>query len=104
MQARIVERRIELARNAEEKKPLLQRLSRVEGQVRGLKAMIEEDRYCLDEIQQINAMTAAMREVALLLIGQHVSEGAQMATTSSDADAVVDDVMRVLRAALRTRE
>ena len=93
--------RIELRRTPEEKQPILQRLKRIEGQARGLQNMIEEDRYCLDEVQQINAMTAALREVALLIISQHVSCGIEIAVEDEQKDVAMDDVMRVLRAAMR---
>jgi DNA-binding FrmR family transcriptional regulator len=102
--SRIVDGRIELQRSDEERKPLLQRLNRIEGQIRGLKAMIEADRYCLEEVQQINAITAALREVALLIIGQHVAEGVQIAVREQDGETAIDDVMRVLRSAMRTRD
>ena len=64
--------KIQLKRSDEAKRPLVQRLNRIEGQVRGLRGMIEEDRYCLDEIQQITALTSALREVAVMIIGEHV--------------------------------
>lgn len=101
---KIVDGRIALRRTGEERKPLLQRLNRIEGQVRGLRAMIEEDRYCLDEIQQINAVTAALREVALLIIGQHVAHGVQIAVSEHGGESAIEDVMRVLREAMRTRD
>ncbi len=64
--------------------------------------MIEEDRYCLDEVQQINALTAALREVAMAIIAQHVTVGVRIAADSgASEDVAVDDVMRVLRAAMR---
>jgi len=59
--------RLLLHRTAEEREPILHRLRRIEGQVRGLQQMIEQDRYCLDEIQQANAVCAAMREVIVLI-------------------------------------
>ena len=96
--------RIELSRTEYEKRPLIQRLSRIEGQVRGLRSMIEEDRYCLDEVQQVNAITAALREVALLVISQHVAEGIDAATRRDERDVAIEDMMRVLRAAMRARD
>jgi len=66
--------RLHLHRTAEEKEPLLQRLGRIEGQVRGVRQMVQDDRYCLDEVQQTSAITAAMREVALLIISDPVLE------------------------------
>jgi DNA-binding FrmR family transcriptional regulator len=95
-----VDGRICLARTEEDRAPLIRRLGRIEGQVRGLKAMVEADRHCLDEIQQIRAVTAALREVGLLIIGQHVTEGLRLATGEADRDAIMEDLLRVLRAAM----
>ena len=102
--SKIVEGRIELRRSNDEKKPILLRLSRIEGQVRGLRGMIEEDRYCLDEVQQINAITAALREVAMVIIGQHVAQGVEVAIRDNDSSLAIDDVMRLLREAMRSRD
>lgn len=70
--------------------------------------MIAEDRYCLDEIQQVNAITAALRELSLIVIGQHVTEGIRFASHRGESEKTVeiavDDVMRVLRAAMRERD
>ena len=55
-----------------DKEALLRRLRRMEGQVRGIGQMIEDDRYCLDVVQQINALTAAAREVALIVLEDHL--------------------------------
>lgn len=60
-----------LQRLPEEKEHLIQRLNRIEGQVRGLRRMIENDRYSVDMVQQTSAISAATREVTLLLI-QHL--------------------------------
>ena len=51
---------------------LLGRLARIEGQVRGLTRMVEEDRYCIDVVTQINAARAALDKVALGLLDGHV--------------------------------
>src|SRR3712207_498626 len=104
MDGRIEGGRIELRRTEDEKRPLVQRLNRIEGQVRGLRAMIEEDRYCLDEMQQINAATAALREVALLIVSQHLTQGVELAVKGEAGDEAVEDIIRVLRAAMRARE
>ena len=50
---------------------ILTRLRRVEGQVRGIAGMVEEDRYCLDVLQQISAAQAALDKVALALVDEH---------------------------------
>jgi DNA-binding FrmR family transcriptional regulator len=102
-ESRLIDGRLELRRSDDDKQPLLRRLAKIEGQVRGLRTMIEEDRYCLDEVQQINAVTAALREVALLIISQHVAQGVQLAVREQESAGAIEDVMRVLTAALRMR-
>ena len=101
MEHEFIDGRLYLRRNAAEKEPLLQRLSRIEGQVRGLRQMIEADRYCLDEVQQANAITAAVREVVLLIISQHLTAGIDYAVRSEDAPAAINDMIGVLRVAMR---
>jgi DNA-binding FrmR family transcriptional regulator len=53
------------------KDQLLKRLRRVEGQVRGIEGMVEDDRYCIDVLTQISAVQAALDKVALGLMDQH---------------------------------
>ena len=55
------------------KDQLLKRLRRIEGQVRGIHKMVDEDRYCIDILQQASAVTAAMDKVALELLNDHVN-------------------------------
>jgi DNA-binding FrmR family transcriptional regulator len=97
----IIDGRIILRRTDEERKPILERLSRIEGQVRGIRVMIEQDRHCLDEIQQISAARAGLREVALIIIGQHVEQGIHHALEKDEREPSLADVMRVLREAMR---
>jgi DNA-binding FrmR family transcriptional regulator len=54
------------------KEELLTRLARVEGQVRGVTRMVEEDRYCIDVLTQIEAAEAALDKIALGLLDEHV--------------------------------
>ncbi|MBL7405369.1 metal-sensitive transcriptional regulator [Escherichia coli] len=83
----------------------MQRLNRIEGQVRGLRGMIEEDRYCLDEIQQISALTSALREVAVMIIGEHVTAGVRVASEpGADREAALADMVRVLRVGMQYKE
>jgi DNA-binding FrmR family transcriptional regulator len=53
------------------KEQLLTRLKRIEGQVRGIQGMVEDDRYCIDVITQISAVQAALDKVALGLLDDH---------------------------------
>ena len=90
-----------VSRTPEEKAPILQRLRRIEGQVRGLIQMVEADRYCLDEVQLANAVAAAVREVALLIVSSHLDAGVDFAVKSGQPEAVSSEFKRVLRAALK---
>lgn len=102
VEGEVVDNRIQLRRDAEAKRPLVQRLNRIEGQIRGLRGMIEEDRYCLDEIQQITALTAALREVAMMIIGEHISAGLRIASEpGADRETALADMIRVLRVGMQ---
>jgi DNA-binding FrmR family transcriptional regulator len=71
----------------EENKPkLLNRLRRVEGQVRGVARMVEEDRYCIDILTQTQAIRAALTKVETELLRDHVDHCVRGAFASGDAD------------------
>lgn len=70
----------------ETKRNCLQRLSRIEGQVRGLARMIEGDRYCIDIITQISAVQAALDKVEQELLRSHVNHCVEHAIASGDRD------------------
>ena len=57
----------------DDKQAIQKRLRRIEGQVRGLQNMIDEDRYCVDVLDQVSATTRALQAVALELLGDHIS-------------------------------
>jgi CsoR family transcriptional regulator, copper-sensing transcriptional repressor len=56
-----------------EKALVHKRLRRIEGQIRGLQRMVDEDRYCIDILEQVSAATRALQSVALLLIDEHMA-------------------------------
>jgi DNA-binding FrmR family transcriptional regulator len=62
----------------------LKRLSRIEGQVRGLARMVEEQRYCIDVVTQIGAVRAALRRVEEEVLRDHVAHCVEHAITSGD--------------------
>lgn len=70
----------------ETKKSCLARLSRIEGQVRGIARMMEQDRYCIDIVTQIQAVTAALRRVESMILRDHVRTCVEHAIASGDAD------------------
>ena len=64
----------------------LKRLNRIEGQVRGLARMVEEDRYCIDVVTQISAVRAALRRVEEEVLRDHVAHCVQHAVDSGNAE------------------
>ena len=68
------------------KDDLLKRLSRAEGQVRGIARMIEDDKYCIDVLTQISAVTRALQAVSLGLLEDHLNHCVVGAATASDEE------------------
>ncbi len=66
------------------KAPCLKRLKRIEGQVRGLARMVEDDRYCIDIVTQIAAVRAALRRVEEEVLRDHVAHCVEQAVASGD--------------------
>ena len=83
------------------KPKLVNRLSRIEGQVRGVARMVEDDRYCIDVLTQISAIQAALDKVALGLLDGHahhcVVGGAAEGTPEERTDEMMAAVGRLLR-------
>jgi len=71
----------------ENKDAVLKRLRRIEGQVRGLQRMVEEDSYCVDVLTQISAANRALQAVALELLDDHLSHCVAEAMTKGGAEA-----------------
>ena len=84
------------------KEQLQKRLKRVEGQVRGVEKMVEEDRYCIDVLTQISAIQAALDKVALGLLDGHarhclLGEGTGPESAGEQADELMGAVGRLMR-------
>jgi len=79
---------------------LLRRLSRIEGQVRGIARMIERDEYCIDILQQTSALRAAVDAVAVLVLEDHVRGCVRTAAERGEADVYADEVLDVVRRTL----
>jgi len=75
------------------------RLGKIEGQIKGIRRMIEERRYCIDIVQQVRAATAALEQVKLGVLESHVRHCVKDAARSQQPellDEKLDEVMRVL--------
>ena len=79
---------------------LLRRLSRIEGQVRGIARMIERREYCIDILQQTAALRAAVDSLSLLVMEDHVAGCLATAVRTGDAESYTDEVMDVVRRSL----
>ncbi|WP_412540634.1 metal-sensitive transcriptional regulator [Longispora sp. K20-0274] len=83
------------------KDQLLARLRRIEGQVRGIEKMVDEDRYCIDVLTQISAIQAALDKVGLGLLDGHarhcMHEGAMEGKAEEMADEMLSAVARLMR-------
>ena len=79
-------------------KDALRRLKRIEGQVAGIQKMIQGHRYCMDIVNQISAVEAALHKVSALVLRNHMETCVLSAFRSTDVDDVtqkVDELMRV---------
>ncbi len=79
---------------------LIRRLSRMEGQVRGIARMIEREEYCIDILQQTAALRAAVDSLSILLLEDHVQGCIRTAAARGEADQYVDEVVDVVRRTL----
>lgn len=83
-------------RGDEEKNKLLNRLKRIEGQVRGIQKMIEDDRYCIDILVQISAINAALKKVGFNLIERHTKHCVSSAIQSGNGDESIEELLKVM--------
>jgi DNA-binding FrmR family transcriptional regulator len=93
-----------MAGYSDDKDAVLRRLRRIEGQVRGLQRMVEQDSYCIDVLTQISAATRALESVALELLGDHLDHcvRAAVAEGGSEADAKVREARQAIERLVRS--
>ncbi|MGO8872164.1 MAG: metal-sensitive transcriptional regulator [Acidimicrobiales bacterium] len=80
------------------------RLRRIEGQVRGLQRMIDEDRYCIDVLEQVSAVTRALQSVALALLDDHMAHCVAEAvrTGGDEASSKLDEASAAIARLVRS--
>jgi DNA-binding FrmR family transcriptional regulator len=86
------------------KNTCLSRLNRIEGQVRGLAKMVEGDRYCIDVVNQVQAVVAALRKVEAEILKDHITHCVEHAIRSGDKRAQREKVTELVAALARTRD
>jgi CsoR family transcriptional regulator, copper-sensing transcriptional repressor len=84
-----------------DKDALTKRLHRIEGQVRGLERMVEEDRYCIDILTQIAAVTTALESLSFRILDDHVNHCVSGALASGDPDEAAAKSRELLDAVQR---
>jgi CsoR family transcriptional regulator, copper-sensing transcriptional repressor len=84
----------------EDKEAVLKRLRRIEGQVRGVERMVEENRYCIDVVTQVTAIQAALDKVALELLSDHAAH-CVVGGSKSEQPERTEELMGAVRRLLR---
>jgi len=79
------------------KDTLLLRLKKIEGQVRGVQRMLKEDRYCIEILQQISALSAALNQVALSILQDHIQGCVTKAIKEQKGEEAIKELMDVLK-------
>lgn len=83
-------------REEKEERNLLNRLNRIEGQIRGIKTMVQEDRYCVDILTQVSAVQAALNSFNKTLLKNHIKT-CVVEDIKADNEAAVDELCGVIQ-------
>ena len=86
---------------AKDRPALLARMKKIEGQSKGIQRMIENDRYCIDIVQQLTALSAAVDEVSLLILESHIKGCVISAVSEEHGEDHIKELMGALRKALK---
>ena len=84
-----------------DKVALTRRLHRIEGQVRGIERMVDEDRYCIDILTQVGAVRTALESLALEILNDHVTHCVKDAIAAGDEQTAIDKSDELLAAVKR---
>jgi CsoR family transcriptional regulator, copper-sensing transcriptional repressor len=91
---------------AEHKRSLVTRLHKIEGQVRGIERMVEGDRYCIDILTQLGAVSTALESLAVTILDEHVKHCVADALAAGDERAArekTDELLTAVRRFAKTR-
>lgn len=84
-------------RTKDEKQAIVNRLKRIEGQVRGIQKMVEDDRYCMDILVQISAIQSALKQVGFTVTERHIKHCVSDAMKTGEGNEAIDELMAVLK-------
>lgn len=84
-------------RTKDERQAVINRLKRIEGQVRGIQKMVEDDRYCLDILVQISAIQSALKNVGFAITERHINHCVSDAIKQGEGKETIEELMGVLK-------
>ena len=85
----------------QDKTSLLARMKKIEGQAKGIQRMIEEDRYCIDIVQQLTALSSAVDEVSLFILQSHIEGCVTNAINEQHSEEYIKELMGTIRKAMK---
>ncbi len=88
-------------RYTKDKLSLLARMRKVEGQAKGIQRMIEDDRYCIDIVQQLTALSAAVDEASFLILQDHIEGCVADAVREQHGEEHIKELMGTIRKAMK---
>ena len=87
-------------RYTKDRPSLLTRINRIEGQAQGVKRMIEEDRYCIDIVQQLTALSSAAKELSLIILQNHIEGCVTDAIKEEHGEYYINELIKTIRKAI----
>ena len=88
-------------RSEKEYKDMIHRLNRIEGQIRGIRAMVEDERYCVDILTQVSAVSAALNAFSRELLAEHIKTCVVNDIEAGNAGESVDELCKVIQKLLK---
>jgi len=88
-------------RYTKDKPSLLTRMKKIEGQAKGIQQMIDDDRYCIDIVQQLTALAAAADEVSLLILESHIEGCVADAIRGQHGEGHIKELIGTIRKAMK---
>jgi len=88
----------------ESKEDILKRLRRIEGQVKGIQRMIEEEKYCVDILTQVAAVRAAINKVGILILEKHSMDCIENIVSSEDKEKALSELTKTMKSFMKYTE
>ncbi|HCG99698.1 MAG: BCR family protein [Candidatus Aquicultor primus] len=85
-----------------DKEKILSRLKRIEGQLRGIQRMVNDEKYCVDILVQISSVLGATQRVGLIILDDHIKGCVRDALSNEDGDSAIQELMDVIQRFVKT--